>query len=157
MSRRWTRHPEGFVGRAAFRATVTMLVACIVNASVPAFAAASPADDTPPIVDTTLRSPTPSLLLGAAAPHHVQDAIARAIALDARARELTTQSGPTGDRSGHWCAGGLVLLAGGVTAAIVSGVRREENAQKPSPPVGVVLGTAAAAVGGVMMIRTCRH
>jgi len=153
MSRRWTRHPEGFVGRAI----ITLLVAGMVNVSAPALAAASSANETPPTIATTIPPPAPSLLLGAPASQRVQAAIARAIALDARATELTTQSGPAGDSSGHWCVGGLALLAAGVTAAIVSGVRREENAQKPSPPVGVVLGTAAGAVGGVMMIRTCKH
>jgi hypothetical protein len=38
----------------------------------------------------------------------------------------------------------------------VSGLRRNNNPQKPSPPVGVVLGTGAAAVGGITMIRACR-
>ena len=156
MSRRWAQHPEGFVGRAV----VTLLVLGIVNANSPAFAALPSLDEAPPTVASvaaTVPSSPPSLLLGEQASQHVRAAIERSFALDARARALTAQSGPTGDRSGHWCAGGLVLLAGGVTAAIVSGVRREENAQKPSPPVGVVLGTAAAAVGSVMMIRTCKR
>jgi hypothetical protein len=155
MSRRWAQHPEGFVGRAV----VTLLVLGIVNANTPAFAALPSPDEAPATVASvaaTVPSP-PSLLLGEQASQHVRAAIERSFALDARALALTAQSGPTGDRSGHWCAGGLVLLAGGVTAAIVSGVRREENAQKPSPPVGVVLGTAAAAVGSVMMIRTCKR
>jgi hypothetical protein len=156
MSRRWARHPEGFVRRVI----VTVLVVGVVNGSAPAFAAPASADEAPPpraTVAAITPSPPSSLLLGDQASRHVRTAIERSLALDARAHELTTQSSAAGDRSGHWCPGGLALLAGGVTAAIVSGVRREENAQKPNPPVGVVLGTAAAAVGGIMMIRTCKR
>src|SRR4051812_39351996 len=116
MSRRWAQHPEGFVGRAV----VTLLVLGIVDVNSPAFAAPPSPDEAPPAVAAvaaTVPSSPLSLLLGEQASQHVRAAIERSLALDARALALTAQSGPTGDRSGHWCAGGLVLLAGGVTAA----------------------------------------
>jgi hypothetical protein len=77
--------------------------------------------------------------------------------MEARRLALVGQERNAGESSGHWCVGGLVLLAGGVAAAAVSGIRRTTNAQKPSPPVGVVLGTTAAVVGGIQMIRSCRR
>jgi hypothetical protein len=77
-------------------------------------------------------------------------------AMEARRITLADQDSRTATSSGHWCAGGLALLAGGVAAAVVSGIRRDPNPQKPNPPVGVVLGSATAAVGGISMIRACR-
>ena len=154
MSRRWVCRFEGRVGRAV----VTLLVLSVVNVSVPAFAGQVASEAAPSTSSTAgVTIPFSLMSLGDKASHQVQGPFERSVATEARHLALAGQDNGTAEHSGHWCAGGLALLLGGVAAAAVSGSRRNYNAQKPSPPVGVVLGTTAAAVGGIQMIRACRH
>jgi hypothetical protein len=151
MPRDWVRRP----GTAA-KIVVGLIVMSMVSMSAPAFAAESLPD--PAAVgktETTLSGPIAPL--EQAASRYVQSAFEQSLAREGRRLAFeAAQTGGSDTSSGHWCLIGLVLAAAGVTAAIVSGVQRDYNAQKPSPPVGVVLGVAAAASGGVMMIRTCK-
>ena len=154
MSRQWVRSSEGCVGRAV----VTLLVLSVVNVGVPAFAGQVASEGAPSASSKTgVTIPLPSVSLADEASRQVRAAFERSVALETRHLTLAGQDSSTAQNSGHWCAGGLALLLGGVAAAAVSGSRRSYNAQKPSPPVGVVLGTAAAAVGGISMIRACGH
>ena len=154
MSRRWVCHFEGWVGRAV----VTLLVLSVVNVSVPAFAGQVTSEAAPSTSSKTgVTIPLPSMSLADEASRQGRAAFERSVAMEARHLALAGQDSSTAEHSGHWCAGGLALLVGGVAAAAVSGSRRNTNAQKPSPPVGVVLGTTAAAVGGIQMIRSCGH
>jgi hypothetical protein len=154
MSRQWVRGSDGCVGRAI----ATFLVLGVVNVSVPAFAGQVASEQAPPTSSTAgVTIPPPVMSLAAEASGRIPGAFERAVTAEARHLDLAEQGSSTGDSSGHWCAGGLVLLAGGVAAAVISGVRRNTNPQKPSPPVGVVLGTSAAAVGGIMMIKACKR
>jgi hypothetical protein len=138
MSSHRVRRPESRVGRAV----VAVLVLSALHVSVPAFADPGASREAPSAVETVLKiSPL---------------SIERSVANEAR-RAFIAQGGNTADNSGHWCAGGLALLVGGVAAAVIAGVRQDPNPQKPSPSVGVVLGTGAAAVGGIQMIRACKR
>jgi hypothetical protein len=152
MSRQWVGRSEGRVRRAA----VTVLVASMVNFVVPAFAADGPSPATASTV-STIAVALPPISITDEASREVRAAFDRSISTEARRLALATQGSSTVEKSGHWCAGGLALLAGGVAAALISGVRRDYNAQKPSPPVGVVLGTGAAVVGGIETVRACRR
>ena len=154
MSRRWVRRSEGCVGRAI----VTLVVLSVVNVSVPAFAGQVASEEAPSISSKAgVTIPLPLMSLADEASRQIRAAFERSVAMEARHLALASQGSSTAENSGHWCAGGLALLVGGVAAAAVSGSRRSYNAQKPSPPVGVVLGTTAAAVGGISMIRACRR
>ncbi len=151
MFRQWVRGSDGCVGRAI----TTLLVVSVVNVGVPAFAG-QVASEGAPTPSSTAGGTVPRPLMASLADEasrQIRGAFGRSAAVEARHLELAEQGSSTGENSGHWCAGGLVLLAGGVAAAVVSGLRRNLNPQKPSPPVGVVLGTGAAAVGGITMIR----
>ena len=153
MFRQWVRRSDGCVGRAV----ATLLALGVVNGSVPAFAAQIGSEGAPSTVSTAGSTiPRPVMSLADEASRQTRAAFERSVAMEARRLALAGQGSSTNEKSGHWCAGGLALLAGGVAAAVVSGVRRNYNAQEPSPPVGVVLGTAAAAVGGIQIIRECR-
>jgi hypothetical protein len=154
MSRQWMRLSEGCVGRAV----VALLVLSVVNVSVPAVAGQAASDEAPSTSATagaTISRPLMSSLADEAS-RQVRGAFERSMAIEARHLALAAQGSGTVESSGHWCAGGFALLLGGVAAAVVSGLRRNPNAQKPSPPVGVVLGTSAAAVWSIEMIRACR-
>ena len=154
MSRQWVRRSEGCAGRAV----VTLLILSMVNVSVPAFAGQSAPDGAPRTTSTAaLPIRLPSISLSDTASLQIRGALERSVAREASRLALAGQGSSTVENSGHWCAGGLALLLGGVAAAAVSGIRRSANAQKPSPPVGVVLGTSAAAVGGIEMLRACRR
>jgi hypothetical protein len=145
---------EGFMGRAV----VTLLVLSVINVSVPAFAGQVASKEAPSTSSTAgVTIPLPLMSLADQQSHQIRAAFERSVAIEARHLALADQDSSAAGNSGHWCAGGLALLVGGVAAAAVSGSRRSYNAQKPSPPVGVVLGTTAAAVGGISMIRACRH
>ncbi len=153
MFRQSVRGSDGCVGRAV----ATLLVLWVVNISVPAFAGQVASEETPSAVSSAgFTIPLPVLSLADEASRQVRTAFERSMAVETRRLAMAGQSSSGSEKSGHWCAGGLALLAGGVAAAVVSGVRRNYNAQEPSPPVGVVLGTAAGAVGGIQMIRDCR-
>jgi len=152
MSRQWVCRSEGRMGRAV----VTLLVLSVVNVSVPAFAgqvASEEAPSTSSIVGVTIPRPLMPL---AEASRRVRGALERSVPTEARHLALAEQDTTAAGKSGHWCAGGLALLVGGVAAAAISGTRRDYNGQKPSPPVGVVLGTGAAVVGGINMLRSCK-
>jgi hypothetical protein len=130
----------------------------VVNVSVPAFAGQAASKEAPSTSSTAGATiPLPFMSLADQESRQIRAGFERSVAMEARHLALASQGSGTAENSGHWCAGGLALLLGGVAAAAVSGSRRNFNAQKPSPPVGVVLGTAAAAVGGISMIRACRH
>jgi hypothetical protein len=145
---------EGFKGRAV----VTLLVLSVVNVGVPAFAGQVAPKEAPSTSSTPgVTIPLPLMSLAEQQSHQIRAAFERSVAIEARHLALADQDSSAAGNSGHWCAGGLALLVGGVAAAAVSGTRRSYNPQKPSPPVGVVLGTAAAAVGGISMLRACRH
>ena len=151
MARDWVRGP----GKAA-KTLVGLIVASMVPISAPAFAAESPAEPVT-TASTEMAKPGSITTLEEAASRHVDSEFTQSLAREARRLASETAQSAGGEvSSGHWCIAGLALAAAGVTAAIVSGVQRDYNAQKPSPPVGVVLGTAAGVVGGIMMIRTCR-
>jgi hypothetical protein len=151
---RWVRRSEGCVRRTV----VTLLVLSVVNVSVPAFAGQVASKDAPSTSSTAgVTIPLPLISLADEASRQTRRAFERSVALEVRHLAVAGQDTSAGENSGHWCAGGLALLVGGVAAAAVSGSRRNYNAQKPSPPVGVVLGTTAAAVGGISMIRACRR
>lgn len=151
MSGQWVRGFDRSVGRAI----TTLLVVSVVNVSVPAFAGQVASEGAPTPSSTAGARPLMASLADEAS-RQIRGAVGRSAAVEARHLNLAEQGSSTGENSGHWCAGGLVLLAGGVAAAVVSGLRRNLNPQKPSPPVGVVLGTSAAAVGGIEMIRACK-
>ena len=156
MFREWVRCPEKCVRRAV----IVALVAGMVNLSVPvAFAREIPSETTASSVPTAdVMMAPPVISLADDASRQLREVVERSMITDARRLGMAGQGSGSSEKSGsgHWCAGGLVLLAGGVAAAVVSGVRRDYNAQKPSPPVGVVLGTTAAAVGAIRMIQTCK-
>jgi len=156
MFREWVRCPEKCVRRAV----IVALVAGMVNLSAPAaFARQIPSETTVSNVPTAdVMMALPVISLADDASRQLRDVFERSMTTDARRLAMAGQGSGSSEKSGsgHWCAGGLALLAGGVAAAVVSGVRRDYNAQKPSPPVGVVLGTTAAAVGAIRMIQTCK-
>jgi hypothetical protein len=157
MFREWVRCPEKCVRKAV----IVVLVGCMVNLSVPAaFARQVPSETTAPSVPTAdVMMALPMISLADDASRQLREMFERSTTTDARRLGMVGQESSPNEKSGHsghWCAGGLVLLAGGVAAAVVSGARRDYNAQKPSPPVGVVLGTTAAAVGAIRMIQTCK-
>jgi hypothetical protein len=140
----------------AAKTLVGLIVASMVPISAPAFAAESLPEPATTASTETAKS-GPITTLEEAASRHVQAAFKQSLASEARRLAFETAQSAGGEgSSGHWCIAGLVLAAAGVTAAVISGVQRDYNAQKPSPPVGVVLGTTAGVVGGIMMIRTCR-
>jgi hypothetical protein len=154
MSRRRVCRFEGRVGRTV----VTLLVLSVVNVSVPAFAGQVASEGAPSASSkAAVTIPLPVMSLADQQSRQIRAAFERSVAMEARHLALADQDSSAAGNSGHWCAGGLALLVGGVAAAAVSGSRRSYDPQKPSPPVGVVLGTAAAAVGGISMIRACRH
>ena len=152
MSRQWVRRSN----RCAGRALAALLVVSVINVSVPAFAEQA-ASEKASAVSTGVTNPVATMSIADAASRHIRSAFERSVATEARRFAEAGQGDTTVAHSGHWCAGGLALLAGGVAAAVVSGARRPYNAQEPSPPVGVVLGTAAAVVGGIETIRACRR
>jgi hypothetical protein len=141
MSSQWVRRPEGIVRRAV----VTLLVLSAVHASVHASDQVA-SEEAPSTVSTAVLKIPPLVF-------------ERSVGKETRggALALTGQGGRSAENSGHWCAGGLALLVGGAAAAVIAGVRHDPNPQKPNPSVGVVLGTGAAAVGGVEMIRACKR
>lgn len=155
MFRQWVRRPERSMGPVI----VAVLVSSVANLSVPAFAApAGPNEAGSTYSAPSATTDVPALSLADQASHELRGALERSAAMDARRlMDAAAQASRSSESSRHWCAGGLALLAGGVTAAVISGVHRDYNPQKPSPPVGVVLGTAAGAVGGIQMIRSCRR
>jgi hypothetical protein len=157
MFREWVRCPEKCVRKAV----IVVVVGGMVNLSAPAaFARQIPAETTAsnvPAADVMMALPMISLADDAS--RQLREMFERSMTTGARGLATAGQASSPSEKSGHsghWCAGGLVLLAGGVAAAVVSGARRDYNAQKPSPPVGVVLGTTAAAVGAIRMIQTCK-
>jgi hypothetical protein len=153
MSQPWMRCPAGYVSKTV----VTLLVFSVLNVGVPAFA--DQPSSTAPLLSATagVTNPVPAISLADEGRSQTRLAFERSVALGMRPLALAGQESQTGTNSGHWCAAGLGLLAGGVAAAVVAGVRRNTNPQKPNPPVGVVLGTGAAAVGGIQVIRACRR
>jgi hypothetical protein len=158
MFREWVRCPEKCVRKAV----IVMLVGGMVNLSVPAaFARQIPTERMASNVSTAdVMMALPVISLADDASRQLREALERSMTTEARRLAMAGQGSSTSEKSseksGHWCAGGLALLAGGVAAAVASGVRRDYNAQKPSPPVGVVLGTTAAAVGAIRMIKACK-
>src|SRR5262245_25202720 len=154
MFREWVRCPE----KCARKAVIIVLVGGMINLSVPAaFARQIPSETTAsnvPTADVIIALPVISLADDAS--RQLREVFERSMTAEARRLAMAGQGSSSSEKSGHWCAGGLVLLAGGVAAAVLSGVRRDYNAQKPSPPVGVVLGTTAAAVGAIRMIQACK-
>ena len=154
MSRRWVCRSVGCVGRAV----VTLLVLSVVNVSVPAFAGQAASKEAPSTSSTAgVTIPLPLMPFADQESRKIRASFERSVAMEARHLALAGQDSSAAGNSGHWCAGGLALLVSGVAVAAVSGSRRSYNPQKPSPPVGVVLGTTAAAVGGISMIRACRR
>jgi hypothetical protein len=153
MSGPWVRCPAGYVSKTV----VTLLVFSVVNVGVPAFA--GQITSTAPLASSTAAAmkPVPAISFVDERLSQTQLAFERSVASGVGHLALAGQDSQTGTSSGHWCATGLGLLAGGVAAAVVAGVRRNTNPQKPNPPVGVVLGTGAAAVGGIQVIRACRR
>ncbi len=131
------------------RAVVTLMVVSTVAAGAPAFAGDEAAAAVPSVATGSE--------MASAASRYVRDAFERSVLMEARRLAQTEQTTAAPAEAGHWCAGGLALLAGGAAAAAVAVARRDSNPQKPSPPVGFVLGTGAAAVGGVQAIRSCRR
>ena len=153
MSRQWVHSSEGCVGRVV----VTLLVLSVVNVSVPALADQVAPGEAPSTISTTHVSiPPGTFSLAQQGSRRIRAMFERSAAGEARPLGQADQAGSAAEKSGHWCAGGLALLVGGVAAAVVAGTRRNYNGQKPSPPVGVVLGTGAAAVGGITMLRVCK-
>src|SRR4051794_25356646 len=140
MSRQRVRRGHGSVRRAV----AAVLIFGIASMAVPASADPAASGEVRP-------------LAGIGSPQQLRNALEQSGALDARRLAMTEQAGVERAGSGRRCVGGLALLAGGVAAAVISGVRRDDNPQKPSPPVGVVLGTAAGVVGGVLMLKSCRR
>jgi hypothetical protein len=154
MFREWVRCPEKW----ARKAVIVVLVGGMVDLNVPAaFAGQISSETTASKVSTPdVMTALPVISLADDASRQLREVFKRSMTTDARRLAMAGQGSSPSEKSGRWCAGGLALLAGGVTAAVVSGVRRDYNAQKPSPPVGVVLGTTAAAVGAIRMIRACK-
>lgn len=161
MFREWVRCPEKCVRKAI----IVVVVGGMVNLNVPAaFARQIPTEIRQIPTETTAANvPTadvmvalPTISLADDASRQLREAFERSMTVEARRLAMASQGSSPSEKSGHWCAGGLALLAGGVAAAVLSGVRRDYNAQKPSPPVGVVLGTTAAAVGAIRMIQACK-
>jgi hypothetical protein len=139
----------------ARKAGIAVLVCGLINISVPTFAddgsSRAAAIVARPGTADAAAQPAPLLQ-----PAPVQRAVAQASAVEARRLASNTQAGGT-DTSHHWCAGGLALLGAGVAAAAVSWAQRDPNPQKPNPPVGFVLGTAAGVVGAITAVKSCRH
>ena len=153
MSRQWVRRSEGCRGRGV----VALLVLSVINISVPAFAGQVASEGAPSTISATgVTIPPATFSLAEQESRRIRATFDRAAATESRPLAQADQAGSAAEKSGHWCAGGLALLVGGVAAAVVSGTRRNYNGQKPSPPVGVVLGTGAAAVGGISMLRVCK-
>jgi hypothetical protein len=152
MSRHWGRRRH-----ARVRSTmISVLVVSVVGIGVPAFAGETPSQR----IDSTISTGPIALRatsIADVALREMRAAFDRPTSGEERRLASAAQGASSVEKSGHWCAGGLALLAGGVAAAVISGTRRDYNAQKPSPPVGVVLGTGAAVVGGIEVVRSCRH
>src|SRR5438067_9854013 len=113
MSHRWVRLPKRYIRRAA----VTLLALGVVDASVPA-RAGPPPDSAPSTVAADLAAPRPALFLTDEASRHIREAFEHSSAVEGRRLDLTTQSSSIEKGSRVWCSTGLVLLAGGITAAI---------------------------------------
>jgi hypothetical protein len=140
------------------RVVIAGLVASVINVGVPALASEAASGTIPSTRDVdTATSRQPATPLVDAGVGRIRAALDHPISNGARSFLAAVQATDTAQHSGHWCAGGLALLGGGIAAAVISGVRRDYNPQKPSPPVGVVLGTAAGVVGGIEMIRSCKR
>jgi hypothetical protein len=139
------------------RALVPLLVVGLVNLSVPAFAAPPAANETSPAASAApVTTPVPALSLAEQASRHVET-LDRSSAMEARALAFAEQGGGAVDSRGHWCVAGMALLAGGIVGAAIAYAQRDPNPQKPSPPVGFVLGIGAATVGGFQVVRSCRR
>src|SRR4051812_6314741 len=69
-------------------------------------------------------------LTGIGSPQQLRNALEQSGAFAARRLAMTEQGSVERAGSGRRCVGGLALLAGGVAAAVISGVRRDDNPQK---------------------------
>ena len=160
MSRGRSRFSKAYIARAI----IAVLAASVINIGVPAFAEDT-ASLTSPASPSTRDSTTvvPAIARADKGSGAMRSWFQWPVSVDVRLptrvaqRSFFAQSAESSsvDHSGRWCAGGLALVAAGVAAAVVSESRRHYNAQKPDPPVGFVLGTAAGVVGGIQMIRKC--